>query len=128
VYENYDQPLGSRLGPDADYGHLEAEAFPRPWLRVAAGLGFWRRGLQRIFERPAQMATGHANAPFPTNGPGQPAQTAELGDASLQFLNPVLPVTASVQLGRIQNTNNVPLPAANYAQLQLTATYALHYP
>jgi hypothetical protein len=84
--------------------------------------------LQRIFERPAQMATGHANAPFPTNGPGQPAQTAELGDASLQFLNPVLPVTASVQLGRIQNTNNVPLPAANYAQLQLTATYALHYP
>jgi hypothetical protein len=128
VYENYNQPLGSQLGPDADYGHLGAEAFPRPWLRVAAGLGFWRRGLQRIYERPAQMATGHANAPFPTTAPGQPAQTADLGDASVQFLNPVLPVTASVQLARIQNANNVPLAATNYAQLQLTATYALHYP
>ena len=58
VYENYDQPLGSQLGPDADYGHVEADAFPRSWLRVAAGLGFWRRGLQRIranlerFDRP----------------------------------------------------------------------------
>jgi hypothetical protein len=128
VYENYDEPLGSQLGPDADYGHLEVEAFPRAWLRVAAGAGFWRRGLQRIYERPAQMATGHADAPFPTSAPGEPVQSAELGDASVQFLNPVLPIAATVQLARIQNANNVPLPAANYAQLQLTATYALHYP
>jgi len=128
VYESYDQPLGSQLGPDADYGHLEAEAFPRAWLRVAGGLGFWRRGLQRIYERPAQMATGHADAPFPTSEPGQPVQLAGLGDASIQFLNAVLPITASVQVARIQNANNVPLPAAYYAQLQLTATYALHYP
>ncbi len=128
VYENYDQPLGSQLGPDADYGHVEADAFPRSWLRVAAGLGFWRRGLQRIYERPAQMATGHADAPFPTSAPGQPVQEAALGDASVQYLNAILPITASVQVARIRDANNLPVPTTNYAQLQLTATYALHYP
>jgi hypothetical protein len=128
VYQHYDQPLGSQLGPDADYGRVGADVFPRPWLRVAAGLGFWRRGLQRIYERPAQMATGHANAPFPTSTPGRPVQEAALGDASIQFLNPVLPITASVQVARVRDANNLPVPTTNYAQLQLTATYALHYP
>ena len=128
VYQNYDQPLGSQLGPDADYGHVDADIFPRPWLRLAAGLGVWRRGLQRIDERPAQMATGHADAPFPTSAAGNPVQEAALGNASVQFLNAVLPITASVQAARIRNPNNLPGPTTNYAQLQLTATYAFHYP
>jgi hypothetical protein len=128
VYQQYDQPLGSQLGPDADYGHLEGEVFARPWLRLAAGLGVWRRGLQRIYERPGQEATGNAGAPFPTNTPGHPVQTAVLGDASVQFLNAMLPITASVHVARIRDANNLPVGTSNYAQLQLTATYAFRYP
>jgi hypothetical protein len=55
-------------------------------------------------------------------------QTAYLGDLSAQLLTRVLPITLSVQLARITNANNVPSPAAYYAQTQISFTYAWRYP
>ncbi len=128
VYQQYNVPLGSELGPDADIATLSGEVFPTGWIRVAADIGYWRRGLQRIYERPAQEATGHAGAPFPTNLPGQPVQLSGLADASVQFLTPMFPITAQVTAARITNANNQPVGAATYVQAQLYASYALHYP
>jgi hypothetical protein len=84
--------------------------------------------LQRFYERPAQEATGHAGEPFPTNLPGEPVQSSVTGNASVQFLTAMFPITAQVIVARITNVNNVPTPATNYAQAQLYASYALHYP
>jgi hypothetical protein len=128
VYQQYNVPLGSELGPDADILTIGGDVFTTGWIRLAADLGWWRRGLQRIYERPAQEATGHAGEPFPTNVAGQPVQSAVLGDASIQFLTAVLPITAQITVARITNVNNLPSAATTYAQAQLYASYALHYP
>lgn len=128
VYQQYNVPLGSELGPDADIATISAEVFPTGWIRAAADIGWWRRGLQRIYERPAQEATGHAGVPFPTSLPGEPVQSAVLGNASVQFLTVMFPITAQITLARITNANNLPVPATNYAQAQLYASYAFHYP
>ena len=128
VYQQYNVPLGSNLGPDADIATLSAEVFPTGWIRAAADIGWWRRGLERIYERPAQEATGHAGAPFPTSLPGEPVQSAVLGNASIQFLKMMFPITAQITVARITNANNLPAPAVTYAQAQLYASYALHYP
>jgi len=128
VWQYYNTPIGSELGPDADYAHVDADVFVTPRVRFAGGLGEWRRGLQRIYERPAQGPVGHAGVPFPTTVPGEPVQTATLGYLSAQLLTVVLPVTARIDLARIRNVNNAPAPAALYASLKLTARYAFRYP
>jgi hypothetical protein len=128
VYQNYNQPLGSEIGPDADYGMVAADTFLRGWLRLAADVGVWRRGLQRIYERPGQGPNGQANAPFPTTAPGRPVQTAAIADASMQLLTVGLPITARIQAARVHDTNYLPVGSANYLQAQLMATYAFRYP
>lgn len=128
VFQSYNQPLGSALGPDADYGMVAADVFPLAWLRLSGDVGVWRRGLQRIDERPGQSPNGHAGDPFPTSTVNRPVQSAAIADASIEFLNVVLPITARIQLARIRDANNAPVGAANYAQAQLVATYAFRYP
>jgi hypothetical protein len=128
TWQYYNEPVGSVLGPDADYLHLDADVFPSARLRFAAGTGLWRRGTLRIFERPGVSPVGNANETFPTSFPGEPAQTAILADASAQLLSVVLPITVSVNVGRIRNANNVPSPAALDAQFQVRATYVFRYP
>src|SRR5208283_3150521 len=44
VYQQYNLPLGSELGPDADIATLSGEVFPTGWIRVGADIGWWRRG------------------------------------------------------------------------------------
>jgi hypothetical protein len=128
VYQYYNEPLGSVLGPDADYAHADADLFVTPTVRIAAGLGSWRRGVRRIYERPAVAAVGHANESFPTSFPDEPAETALLGDVSAQLLSVVCPVTLRVDAARITNVNNTASAPALYARVQLLATYAFRYP
>lgn len=128
VQQLWNEPIGSQLGPDADYLRLGAEAFPTSALRIGADIGRWRRGTLRIDTRPAVSPVDVGSPPFPTNQPGHPVQTAYLGDLSAQLLNRVLPITLSVQLARITNANNLPSPATYYAQTQLSVTYAWRYP
>lgn len=129
VYQYYNVPLGSALGPDADYLHADADVFATPFIRLAAGLGEWRRGLQRIDERPAQTAVGTGgDAPFPTSTVTQPVQTALLGNVSVQLLTPVFPLTFRVDAARITNVNNTATTPTMYASFKLMATYAFRYP
>jgi len=128
VYQQYNVPLGSALGPDADYARVAADLFPTGWLRLAADAGVWRRGLQRIDERPGQSAARHVGEPFPTALAGRPAQTAAIGDVSMQILTPIMPVTGSVAVARIRGANNLPLAATTYVRAQLAVTYAFRYP
>jgi hypothetical protein len=124
----WNEPIGSQLGPDADYLRLGAEAFPTPLIRLSADIGRWRRGLLRIDTRPAAAPEGVGNPPFPTNEPGHPVQDAYLGDVAAQLLTHVIPITLSVQLARITNVNNLPTAAQYYAQTQLSLSYAWRYP
>lgn len=129
VQQFWSEPIGSELGPDADYLKLSAEAFPAAGaLRIAGDIGRWRRGLLRIDTRPAVSPVNVGNPPFPTSETGHPVQNAYLGDLSAQWLNHVLPVTLSFTLARITNVNNLPTPAEYYAQTQLSVSYAFHYP
>jgi hypothetical protein len=129
VYQAYDQPLGSQLGPDADLLRAAAEVWPNGRLRFAGGAGHWRRGARRISERPAQGAAGHAGEPFPSVDPSRPqAQRVWLGDAAVEFLDAVLPITVRVDLARIEGVNNQPTPAATYYRAQIVGTYRFRYP
>jgi len=128
VYQHYAAPLGSALGPDADYGRITGEVLPVPWLRISSDAGVWRRGVQRITERPGQESVGHPSLAFPSSATGHPVETAVLLDGSVQLLNVMFPITATVQLARIRNVNNIPTPAILYGQAQLSATYAFRYP
>jgi hypothetical protein len=128
VYQHYNAPLGSVLGPDADYGRVAGELLPVPWLRVSGDVGLWQRGLQRIDERPGQESVGHPSLVFPSSSTGHPVESAVLVDGSLQLLNATFPITATVQLARIRNVNNLPTAATLYGRVQLSATYAFRYP
>lgn len=128
VWQHYNVPIGAAIGPDADLWELDADAFVFRKIRLAAGLGYWRRGLNRIYERPGLNVVGVGQPPFPTSGAGAPVQTAEMGNFSIQYLNPVFPLTLRTNLANITNANNTPSPATLYAQVQVLLTYAFRYP
>ena len=118
VSQHYGVPLGSGLGPDAELGQVGAEVFAAGPLRVAGDIGIWRRGKVRIDERPAQPSTG-------SDGP---EQRATIGDLSIQFLTPVVPVTIKFTGATVTNANNVASPSSSYGQTQIIASYAFRYP
>jgi len=118
VPEHYGVPLGSALGPDAELGQVGAEVFVAGPLRVAGDIGIWRRGRVRIDERPAQ----------PGSGPDTPEQRATIGDLTIQFLTPVVPVTLRFSGATVTNANNVASPSSSYGQTQIIASYAFRYP
>ena len=129
VYQQYDAPLGSQLGPDADVMRGEAEMWLSGSLRASGGMGLWRRGAQRVEERPSVGAHGQAGAPFPSVSALRPApQRAVLGDLGVELLSVTLPLSFRLEVARIENVNNQPAMAALYMRAQVAGTYAFRYP
>jgi hypothetical protein len=129
VYQHYDEPIGSQLGPDADLARVTAELWPNGRLRFAGSLGRWRRGALRIDQRPAEGAFGHAGEPFPSVTGERPLpQRAWLAEGSAEFLDRTLPITLRTELARVANINNQPATSATYFRVQLVGTYRFRYP
>jgi hypothetical protein len=129
TWQQYDQPVGSELGPDADLARLFADVWPRGRLHVSAGVSRWRHGAQRIAARPPGDRQGHAGEPFPSTTAARPdVQRAWLGDATIQWLDGVIPVTLRVEAARITNVNNLPTATGTYGRLQLSGSYRFRYP
>ncbi len=129
VYQNFDQPLGSELGPDADMARGYGEFWASGKLRFVAGLARWRHGAYRLTDRPTINRLGHANDPFPDTTADRPApQHAWIGDVSAEWLDGIIPITAKIEVARITDVNNVPTPAKNFGRLQVTASYRFRYP
>ena len=129
VYQQYDSPLGSELGPDADLLRASAEVWANGRLRFAGRVGRWRRGAQRIDVRPAQGAFGHAGEPFPSVTTSRTAaQSTWLGDLSAEFLDRILPITIRAEVARVDNVDNQPAQSATYFRASLVGTYQFRYP
>jgi hypothetical protein len=64
VYQQYDKPLGSVLGPGSDQLRVAAETWIGGGLRVGGSLGTWRQGGLRIDQRPSNGPNGNGK-PFP---------------------------------------------------------------
>lgn len=129
VYQSYDRPLGTELGPGSDLLQGTAELWLTPTQRVGVRLGAWRQGALRIDQRPGQRASGNAGAPFPRTFPERPVvQRAVMGAIEADLLRVTTPLRLRVELARIENANNQPAPAALYVRAHLTGTYAFRYP
>ena len=129
VYQDFDAPLGSSLGPDAQtvLGNIEVMTSAR--LRLGATIGWWERGSQRLTERPPVDRTGHANDPFPDTTALRPkVQTSVIGGITAQWLDEVFPITLEIGDANITNVNNQPTSATNYFQVRLTASWRWRYP
>jgi len=129
VYQNFDQPLGSELGPDADMVRGYGEVWASGRLRLVGGIAKWRHGAYRITDRPTLNRLGHSNDPYPDVTVDRPeVQSAWIGDASAEWLDGIIPITAKIEVARITNVNNALTPARNLARLQVTASYRFRYP
>lgn len=129
VYQQFDRPLGSELGPDADLIRGSGELWPSERVRVSGSAGYWRRGAVRISDRPGQSATEAGVGPYPSVRPDRPVnQRAMLGDIGAQFLSLRFPVTVRLDAARISNVNNQPAAAALYLRAHFIGTYAFRYP
>ncbi|MBA2684112.1 MAG: hypothetical protein H0U66_06450 [Gemmatimonadaceae bacterium] len=129
VFQNFDAPLGSELGPDADMVRGYGEFWQSGKLRFVGGVARWRHGAYRITDRPTLNRVGHANDPYPDVTDDRPnPQTAWIGDISAEWLDGIIPITAKLEIARITDVNNVPTPAKKLARLQVTASYRFRYP
>lgn len=129
VYQNFDAPLGSELGPDADMVRGYGEYWASGKLRFVAGIARWRHGAYRLTDRPTINRVFHANDPYPDTTADRPdPQRAWIGDVSAEWLDGIIPITAKLEVARITNVNNVPTPAKNLARLQVIASYRFRYP
>lgn len=129
TYQQYDAPLGSLLGPDADLARLGGELWPRGRLRLAAGVAWGRRGALRLEQRPSPDRAGHAGEPFPSTSYARPAvQRALIADASAEWLDGSLPVRVRVQVARVRDVNNVPGARSQLARLAVSTSYRFRYP
>jgi hypothetical protein len=129
VYQQYDKPLGSVLGPGADRFRVSAESFIGGDIRLSASVGRWRQGSLRIDQRPATGPNGNADKPFPATTEAKPAvQSALLAVLKAERLTLDIPVKLQLQLARITNAENVPAAAALYVRAILSGSYAFRYP
>jgi hypothetical protein len=129
VYQQYDAPLGSELGPGADLLRVRGEVWPGGRLRLSGGLGVWRRGGQRLGDRPSHDRKGHTGEPFPAGTAARPMpQRAWLGDVGVEWLDRVIPVTIRAQVARVQQVNNQPSPRELLARVQIVGTWRFRYP
>ncbi|MFN2400322.1 MAG: capsule assembly Wzi family protein [Gemmatimonadaceae bacterium] len=129
VYQQYDQPLGSRIGPDAYLFRSSGEVWPMGLLRIAGGLGLWRRGALRINQRPGQSALGHANEPYPSLSASRPeVQRALLANGSVEWLHGILPIAVHAELARVENANNVAETNRTFLRAQIAGSYRFRYP
>lgn len=129
VYQTYDRPLGSVLGPDAEFLRASAETWFGGETRVSAGIGRWRQGALRIDQRPADGPNDNADQPYPSTSDVRPeVQSAFVADFRADRLMQRFPVTLQIQLARIENAANVSAAAALYVRASLMASYAFRYP
>jgi len=129
VYQYYNAPLGSELGPDADRLDAEVSHLPNGLLRLAAGVSLWRHGATRIDRRPSEGPNDHAGVSFPSVRDSLPVvQRAFLWHLTAQVLSGTVPITASVEAANITNVNNQPSAAALYLRALLVGTYAFRFP
>ena len=128
-YQNYDAPLGSELGPDADLWRLGGELWLTGAASLTGGVSGWRQGAQRLTARPSQNSNNHAGEPFPSVTPARPAvQQALLGDAAVQYAAHPLSLVLRVEGARVTAPQNVTAVTASYLRLQLIGRYAYSLP
>lgn len=129
VYQQYDEPLGSELGSDADLLRAEGEIWGGARLRLSGGIGRWRHGAIRIDMRPGESAVGHADEPYPSVTSLRPAvQRAWLGDISADWLDAALPLTFRVELARVDDVNNQVTSPITYLRVHFAGSYRFRYP
>jgi hypothetical protein len=129
VYQSFDAPLGSELGPDADMIHGSLESWITGVVRVTAGAGLWRQGAQRLDQRPGRSVNGSGGQAYPTVTAARPlVQRALLGDAAVRYLRYPLVLGASVEVARVTNPRNQPASSLSLARMQLTGSYAYRIP
>jgi hypothetical protein len=129
VYQYLDRPLGSELGPDANRIMGSAEIWPTGTLRVASRVGVWRRGAQRISQRPSEGAVGKAGQTYPTTTPERPSvQRALLGDITAELVRDHFPIMVRVEAARIENPGHSSGGSGVYVRAHLSTTYAFRYP
>jgi len=129
IYQDFEAPLGSSLGPDAQTVTGTFELMPSPRLRFAATAGWWERGSQRLNQRPPIDRTGHANDPFPDTTALRPdVQKSVIGGITAQWLDETWPISLEIGDARIDNVNNQPTDATNYFEIKLTASWRWRYP
>ena len=129
VYQQYDKPLGSVLGPGSDLLRLSGETWLGGDVRLSGGVGRWRQGALRIDQRPAQGPNGNADKPFPATTDARPeVQTSLLADLRAERVAMRIPVSLHVQFARIENAANVSAAAALYVRATISGSYAFRYP
>jgi hypothetical protein len=129
TYQQYDEPIGSELGPDAERIRAFGELWAASRLRLAGGVGWWRRGALRIDQRPSPNRVGNADEPFPSVSPTRPLpQEAWLLDGSVQWLTAALPLELRAELARVENVNNVASSVQNFLRVQLIGSFRFRYP
>jgi hypothetical protein len=129
VYQQYDVPIGSELGPDADMLRATAELWPNGRLRLSGGIARWRQGAQRIFARPSEGAFGHAGEPFPSVTPERPAPVrAWIAQGGVALLDSRFTIRVSGELASIDNVDHQPSQSATSLRAHVTGTYRFRYP
>lgn len=129
VYQQYDAPLGSELGPDSDELRVTTEIFMGNTLRLSGVVGQRRQGALRLEQRPGRSAYGHAHQPYPSTSASRPAvQIARTLEAGVQWLDWAMPVTARVEWTSFSHINNAPEPSANYLRVHIVGSYRFRYP
>jgi hypothetical protein len=129
VYQHYDTPLGSELGPGSDEMRVTTELFMGNTLRFEGGVGQRRQGALRLESRPSPAAFGHAGEPFPSTTASRPAvQIARSFDVGVQWLDQTLPVRARLEWTSISNVNNSPAASATYLRVNIVGSYRFRYP
>ena len=129
VYQQYDKPLGSVLGPGADQLRVAGETWIGAGLKLGGSVGTWRQGGLRIDQRPANGPNGNAGKPFPAVTPDRPeVQRALLADLGADYLAHPILGTIRLQVAQIRNAANVSSAAALYVRAILSGSYAFRYP
>jgi hypothetical protein len=128
-WQQYGQPVGSELGPDADLARLSGEVWPSGRLRLSGGVSRWRRGANRIEIRPVPSREGHSGDPFPSTNATRPeVQNAWGADVGVQWLGAIVPVTLRLESARVENANNAAAATRTITRASLSATYRFRFP
>jgi hypothetical protein len=129
AYQQYDEPLGTELGPDADLLRGEGEVWGGAHLRLSAGIGRWRHGALRIDMRPGESAVGHAGESYPSVSVLRPAvQRAWLGDVTAEWLDAVVPLSFRAEMARVDDVNNQITTPTTYLRVHFAGSYRFRYP
>jgi hypothetical protein len=129
AYQNYDQPLGSELGPDADLWRMGGEFWPQALVKISGGAGMWRQGAQRLEQRPGRNSNGHGGEPFPSVTTDRPfVQRALLADGAVSYLARPLTITVRAEGAHAQHPANLDAVTTSYVRIQIIGTYAYRIP